>query len=66
MSTNIGTLDRTLRIVVGLALLGAALGLFGPGYATPWAFIGLVPLATAILGWCPAYTLLGLRTCPRV
>lgn len=61
MKTNIGTIDRTIRIVLGLALL--ALTYFGP--QTPWGFIGLVPLFTALVGFCPAYRLLGLSTCGR-
>ncbi|MEL6206484.1 MAG: DUF2892 domain-containing protein [Pseudomonadota bacterium] len=58
-TTNIGSLDRILRIVVGLALIAlAATGLLGV-----WAFIGVVPLVTAFMKFCPAYALLGLRTC---
>ncbi len=60
MPTNVGTVDRILRIVVGLGLL--ALVFVGP--QTPWGWIGLIPLATAFIGFCPAYTLLGIRTCP--
>jgi DUF2892 family protein len=63
MTTNIGTVDRVLRIVVGLALIGAALGLFGPVYTSVWGWVGLVPLATALVSWCPLYTALGIRTC---
>ena len=55
---NVGTVDRVLRIVVGLALL--SLIFIGP--KTLWGAIGIVPLATALMGWCPLYTLLGLRT----
>ncbi|MFN4024100.1 MAG: DUF2892 domain-containing protein [Hyphomonas sp.] len=58
--TNEGTIDRTLRIIVGLALI--AIVFVGP--QTPWGWIGLVPLATGLIGWCPVYTLLGIRTCP--
>lgn len=59
MSCNVGGIDRVLRIVVGLALLAA--GLFGPlGW---WGLIGLVPLATGVFRFCPAYTVLGVRTC---
>jgi hypothetical protein len=58
MTKNIGNLDRTLRIVAGVALIAlAALGTIGP-----WGWIGAVPLATALLGWCPAYSLLGFKT----
>jgi len=63
MSANVGTIDRVLRIVVGLALIAAALGLFGSAYQTVWGWIGLIPLATALVSWCPAYTILGIRTC---
>ncbi|MCU0934953.1 MAG: DUF2892 domain-containing protein [Gammaproteobacteria bacterium] len=59
MKTNVGTVDRILRIAAGLGLIGATIaGLIGP-----WGWIGVVPLATALLGWCPAYTLLGMSTC---
>lgn len=58
--TNEGRIDRILRVVVGLALI--ALVFIGP--QTNWGWIGLVPLITGLLGWCPAYTLLGIRTCP--
>lgn len=59
MKTNIGTLDRIVRILAGLAILGA-----GYHYQSWWALVGLVPLLTAFIGFCPAYTLLGLSTCP--
>jgi hypothetical protein len=59
MKTNEGTLDRALRVVAGVALLGAtAAGMIGP-----WGWIGVVPLATAAIGWCPLYTVLGINTC---
>jgi hypothetical protein len=60
MQTNVGTIDRILRAVVGLVLI--ALVFVGP--QTPWGWIGIVPLATALIGFCPAYRLFGLRTCP--
>lgn len=60
MCKNLGTLDRVLRIVVGLVLI--ALVFVGP--QTPWGWIGVIPLATALIGWCPLYRLVGLRTCP--
>ena len=59
MGKNIGTLDRVIRIVAGLALI--ALVFVGP--KTPWGWIGVVPLVTALIGWCPAYTLFGIKTC---
>ena len=59
MKTNVGGADKILRIVAGIALLAWAV--FG---GPVWAWIGIVPLATGLLGWCPAYTLLGMNTCP--
>ena len=55
---NVGTLDRGLRVVVGLGLL--SLTMVGPH--SLWGLIGLIPLATAALGSCPAYSLIGLST----
>lgn len=60
MTTNEGTVDRVLRILVGLGLL--SLVFVGP--QTPWGWIGVVPLITGLIGYCPAYSLLGLSTCP--
>ena len=57
---NVGTVDRVLRIVVGLALISIVF--IGP--QTPWGWIGVVPLGTALLGYCPLYSLLGIKTCP--
>lgn len=60
MKTNEGTLDRAVRVVAGLALVAlAATGTIGA-----WGWIGLVPIATGLVGVCPAYTLLGITTCP--
>ncbi len=56
---NEGTLDRTVRVVVGLAVL--SLAFVGP--QTLWGFLGLVPLATGAFGFCPLYRLVGLSTC---
>lgn len=61
VKTNEGTLDRGLRVLAGLALLAMAV----TGVLGPWAYIGVVPLLTGALGWCPLYTLLGINTCPR-
>ncbi|AWJ90773.1 DUF2892 domain-containing protein [Azospirillum baldaniorum] len=60
MPINVGTIDRALRAIVGLVLI--ALVFVGP--QTPWGWIGLVPLLTAVVGFCPAYTLFGVRSCP--
>jgi hypothetical protein len=64
MTTNIGSTDRLLRLVVGLALLSLVVLLEGN---VRWiGLVGIVPLATAFLRWCPAYTLFGIDTCaPR-
>lgn len=62
MIQNVGGIDRILRIVVGLALLSLLVLL--EGNARWWGLIGLVPLGTALLRWCPAYTLIGVNTCP--
>jgi Protein of unknown function (DUF2892) len=62
MIENVGTLDRTARIVIGLALIAVALG-FVPDYQTNWGWIGVVPLSTGLLGSCPVYSLLGINTC---
>ncbi|NLR72156.1 DUF2892 domain-containing protein [Novosphingobium sp. ERN07] len=61
MPRNEGSLDRLLRVIVGLVLI--ALVFVGP--QTPWGWIGIVPLLTGIVGFCPAYTFLGIRTCPK-
>ena len=62
MKANVGSIDRILRIAVGIALL--ALLFILPGNARWWGLIGLLPLATGLFSFCPAYTLLGLDTCP--
>jgi len=53
-------LERGLRVLLGLGIL--SLAFIGP--RTPWAYLGLVPVLTGLLGSCPLYTLLGLSTCP--
>jgi hypothetical protein len=56
---NEGSVDRALRVVAGLAVL--SLVFVGP--KTPWGWLGLVPVLTGLIGWCPLYTLLGMNTC---
>lgn len=60
MLRNEGNLDRALRIIAGLVLI--ALVFVGP--QTSWGWVGIVPLATGLVGFCPIYRLLGLNTCP--
>lgn len=63
MNRNVGTVDRIIRIIIGLALLWYALLAAPTGYN--WVgWIGIIPLATALIGFCPLYTVLGIRTCP--
>ncbi|MBZ0093090.1 MAG: YgaP family membrane protein [Burkholderiales bacterium] len=61
MKHNVGGVDKVLRIVVGLVLIGIAVAGIVPWWV---GVIGLVPLGTALMGWCPLYPLLGLNTCP--
>ncbi len=58
---NVGSIDRALRIVVGLVLLS----LIFVGPKTWWGLVGLIPLGTALMKSCPLYSLVGLSTCPR-
>lgn len=59
MLKNVGSVDRALRLIVGIVLL--SLVFVGP--QTPWGWLGLVPLVTALIGWCPAYSIFGIKTC---
>jgi hypothetical protein len=60
MKTNEGNLDRALRVIAGLALIGLA----ATGTVGLWGYVGVVPLLTGAVGYCPLYALLGLSTCP--
>ncbi|MCK9915957.1 DUF2892 domain-containing protein [Microbacteriaceae bacterium K1510] len=63
MTVNVGTVDRIVRVVVGLLLIAFALGYIAPGTSWSWVgWIGIVPILTAIFSTCPAYSLLGLST----
>lgn len=63
MSKNIGQVDRAIRIVTGLALLAFALGVIFPNTGCNWlGWIGVVLILTAVVRFCPAYTLIGLKT----
>lgn len=61
MTANVGGLDRVLRAVLGIVLIGLTLA----GMIGWWGWIGVVPLATAFLRFCPFYPLIGMNTCPR-
>jgi hypothetical protein len=60
MTPNIGPVDRAIRLIAGVCLLS----LIFVGPQTWWGLFGLVPLVTALIGWCPPYALLGVSTCP--
>lgn len=59
MKANEGSLDRVIRVLAGAVIL--SLALVGPH--TPWGYVGIVPLLTGLVGFCPLYTLLGINTC---
>jgi hypothetical protein len=60
MKVNEGVIDRSLRVIAGLVLIGLA----ATGTVGTWAYIGIVPLLTGAIGMCPLYSLLGINTCP--
>lgn len=60
LKQNEGTVDRVLRVALGLAIL--SLAFIGP--KTPWAYFGIIPIVTGAMGVCPVYSLLGINTCP--
>lgn len=59
MKKNVGGIDRTLRIVLGLVLIALA----ATGTVGWWGYVGVVPLLTGLVGWCPPYALLGFNSC---
>ncbi len=59
LKTNEGNSDRTMRVTFGLLLV--SLVFFGP--QTPWGWLGLIPIATGLIGFCPLYAVLGINTC---
>lgn len=59
MKHNVGSIDRAIRVIAGLGLI--SLVFIGP--QTVWGWIGVVPLVTALIGWCPPYALLGINSC---
>jgi len=60
MKANVGTIDKAVRAVLGIALIAWAL-MGGPA----WAWIGVIPLATAVFSWCPLYMMIGMDTCGK-
>lgn len=61
MTRNVGGIDRGVRITAGIALIAlAATGTIGV-----WGYVGILPLLTGAIGWCPPYALLGWNTCPK-
>ncbi len=60
MKVNVGGFDKIARILAGVVLVGLA----ATGTVGVWGWIGVVPLATGLMGWCPAYTLFSMNTCP--
>ncbi|NKD55310.1 MULTISPECIES: DUF2892 domain-containing protein [unclassified Haematospirillum] len=60
MKRNMGTIDRALRLIAGVALIGSAL----VGAIDVWGYVGVIPLLTAVFGYCPVYVLFGFQTCP--
>ena len=60
MKANVGGIDRIMRILAGLVLIGLAIA----GIGAPWTWIGIVPLVTGVFSFCPFYPLLGINSCP--
>ena len=60
MKTNEGVIDRSLRVILGLVLIGLA----ATGTVGLWGYIGVIPLITGAIGMCPIYSLLGINSCP--
>ena len=59
MKKNIGSTERAIRVLAGLGIISMAI--VGPH--SPWAYLGIIPVATGLIGWCPPYALLGISTC---
>ena len=59
MKVNVGSVDRVVRIVAGIALIGLTVA----GTIGPWGYIGVIPLLTGFMRMCPVYSLLGINTC---
>ena len=61
MKQNVHNIERVVRVVIGAAIV--SLVFIGP--QSPWGWLGLVPMATGLLGWCPPYAMLGINTCKK-
>jgi hypothetical protein len=61
MKQNIHNIERVVRVVIGAAIV--SLVFVGP--QSPWGWLGLVPIATGLLGWCPPYAMFGINTCKK-
>jgi len=59
MKFNVGGIDRIARIVLGLVLIGLTV----TGIIGVWGWLGVMPLATGVIGWCPPYAIFGINTC---
>jgi hypothetical protein len=59
MKMNIGGVDRLVRVIIGVLLIGLAVF----DRIGPWGYIGILPIATALIGWCPLYAPFGISTC---
>ena len=58
MTKNVGSLDRVIRLILGLVIIG-----LGVAFQSWWGVIGVIPIVTAVISWCPPYAMLGLSTC---
>jgi len=61
MKSNVGGVDKILRILAGVVLIGLAIA----GIGTPWTWVGIVALATGLINFCPLYPMLGISTCKK-
>lgn len=64
MKANVGSIDRVFRVVAGIVLLVLVFVLKSEDGLWLWGLIGIVPLATGLMNWCPTYSLFGMSTCP--
>jgi hypothetical protein len=60
MKVNIGKIEKILRIIVGLVLIGLTF----TGIIGVWGWVGVIPLVTGLMGWCPLYSIFGINSCP--